>query len=129
MNGYRLLRTIVCASYAAVCALLGGVDSLLTALLFFMAADVATGAALAVVKKNLSSRVFLSGICRKCVTLLLVAAANAVDVFVLRDGSLTRTAVILFYIAGEGLSLVENAGALGLPVPRRLRDALEKLKE
>ena len=117
----------------AVCALfgtfLGGFDGLLKALLAFMAADVIAGAALAFAGKRLSSRSLFRGLARKSLTLLLVGGANLLDVYVLGTGTLLRTAVIFFYIANEGLSLVENAAALGLPVPKRLRDALETLRK
>ena len=118
--------------FGAVCALFGtffgGFDGLLNALLCFMAADVAAGAALAYLERRLSSRALFRGLCRKCAVLLLVGGAHLLDAYVLGTGALLRTAVIFFYIANEGLSLLENAAALGLPVPKRLRDALETLR-
>ena len=125
MDRYRVFKAPVGAVYAAACSWVGGVDALLTALLLFMAFDVATGVTVAALNKSLSSRELVAGVCRKCLELALVGAANAVD-SLLTGGSPLRTAVILFYLAGEGLSLVENAGALGLPVPKKLKSVLRK---
>ena len=69
------------------------------------------------------------GICRKVLIFLLVGIANILDVQVIGTGSVLRTAVIFFYISNEGVSLVENAAHLGLPVPDKLKDVLEQLHD
>lgn len=109
---------------------LGGCDGLLYALLIaFVVIDYITGVMCAVADKKLSSTVGFKGICRKVLIFLLVGIANILDVQVIGSGSVLRTAVIFFYISNEGVSLVENAAHLGLPVPDKLKDVLEQLHD
>lgn len=108
---------------------LGGCDGLLYALIAFVVIDYITGVMCAVADKKLSSTVGFKGICRKVLIFLLVGIANILDVQVIRSGSVLRTAVIFFYISNEGVSLVENAAHLGLPVPDKLKDVLEQLHD
>ena len=108
---------------------LGGCDGLLYALLAFVVIDYITGVMCAVVDKKLSSAVGFKGICRKVLIFLLVGIANVLDVQVIGNGSVLRTAVIFFYIANEGLSLTENAAHLGLPIPEKLKEVLEQLHD
>ena len=106
---------------------LGGCDGLLLALVAFAAADYLTGVMCAVSDRKLSSNVGFKGICRKVLIFLLVGIANILDVHVIRTGSVLRTAVIFFYISNEGVSLLENAAHLGLPVPEKIKEVLEQL--
>lgn len=106
---------------------LGGCDGLLIALVVFSVVDYITGVMCAVSDKNLSSAVGFKGICRKVLIFTLVGIANVVDVHVIGDGSILRTAVIFFYLSNEGVSLLENAAHLGLPIPEKLKDVLEQL--
>ena len=108
---------------------LGGCDGLLYALIAFVVIDYITGVMCAVADKKLSSTVGFKGICRKMLIFLLVGIANILDVQVIGSGSVLRTAVIFFYISNEGVSLVENAAHLGLPVPDKLKDVLEQLHD
>lgn len=108
---------------------LGGCDGLLYALLAFVVVDYITGVMCAVSDKKLSSEVGFKGICRKVLIFLLVGVANILDVQVIGTGSILRTAVIFFYISNEGVSLIENAAHLGLPVPEKLKDVLEQLHD
>lgn len=108
---------------------LGGCDGLLYALIAFVVIDYITGVMCAVADKKLSSTVGFKGICRKMLIFLLVGIANILDVQVIGSGSVLRTAVIFFYISNEGVSLVENAAHLGLPVPDNLKDVLEQLHD
>ena len=103
---------------------LGGCDGLLIALVVFVAVDYITGVMCAVSDKKLSSEVGFKGICRKVLIFLLVGIANIVDVQVIGTGSVLRTAVIFFYLSNEGVSLLENAAHLGLPVPEKMKDIL-----
>ena len=105
----------------------GGVDGLMTALLIFMVLDYITGLMCAVIDKKLSSAVGFKGICKKVLILMLVGVANIMDVHVIGTGSALRGAVVCFYLANEGLSLLENAAHIGLPVPERLKDVLAQL--
>ena len=106
---------------------LGGADSLLIALLVFMILDYITGVICAVIDRQLSSAVGFKGICKKVFILMLVGMANVVDVHVVGSGSALRGAVIAFYLSNEGLSLLENAARVGLPIPDRLKAALSGL--
>lgn len=108
---------------------LGGCDGLLIALVVFVVVDYITGVMCAIADHKLSSAVGFKGICRKVLIFLLVGIANILDVQVIRSGSVLRTAVIFFYISNEGVSLVENAAHLGLPVPDKLKDVLEQLHD
>ena len=108
---------------------LGGCDGLLYALLAFVVIDYITGVMCAINDKALSSEVGFRGICRKVLIFLLVGVANILDVHVIGTGSVLRTAVIFFYISNEGVSLLENAAYLGLPVPEKIKTVLEQLHD
>ena len=108
---------------------LGGYDGLLYALIVFMVVDYITGVMCAIVDKKLSSAVGFKGICRKVLILMLVGIANLLDVSVIGTGAVLRTAVIFFYLSNEGVSLLENAGHLGLPIPEKLKEILAQLHE
>ena len=108
---------------------LGGVDGFLYALIAFVLVDYITGVMCAVSDKKLSSEVGFKGICRKVLIFLLVGIANIVDVQVIGTGSVLRTAVIFFYLSNEGVSLLENAAHLGLPVPEKMKDILAQLHD
>lgn len=106
---------------------LGGCDGLFYALLVFVAVDYVTGVMCAINDKTLSSEVGFRGICRKVLIFILVGIANILDVQVIGTGSVLRTAIIFFYISNEGISLLENAGRLELPIPEKLKLVLEQL--
>ena len=108
---------------------LGGCDGLLYALLIFVAIDYITGVMCAISNRTLSSEVGFKGICRKVLIFLLVGIANILDVHVIGSGSVLRTAIIFFYISNEGISLLENAAHLGLPVPEKIKTVLEQLHD
>ena len=108
---------------------LGGCDGLLLALVAFAAADYLTGVMCAVSDRKLSSNVGFKDICRKVLIFLLVGIANILDIHVIGTGSVLRTAVIFFYISNEGVSLLENAAHLGLPVPEKIKAVLEQLHD
>ena len=108
---------------------LGGCDGLLLALVLFAVADYITGVMCAVADKKLSSEVGFKGICRKVIIFMLVGVAHVIDVNVIATGSVLRTAVIFFYLSNEGVSLLENAGHLGLPFPEKLKIVLEQLHD
>ena len=106
---------------------LGGCDGLVYALLLFVIVDYITGVMYAIVSKKLSSEIGFKGICKKVLIFVLVGLANILDVQIIGTGSVLRTAVIFFYISNEGVSLLENAAHLGLPVPEKLKDILQQL--
>ena len=106
---------------------LGGCDGLLYALIAFVVIDYITGVMCAINDKTLSSAVGFKGICKKVLIFLMVGIGHILDAKVIGTGSVLRTAFIFFYISDEGISLIENAAHLGLPIPQKLRDVLEQL--
>lgn len=106
---------------------LGGCDGLLIALVLFVVIDYITGVMCAVSDHRLSSEVGFRGICKKIVIFLLVGIAQILDIEIIKTGSVIRTAVIFFYLSNEGVSILENAAHLGLPIPEKLKDVLEQL--
>ena len=108
---------------------LGGCDGLLYALIAFVIVDYVTGVACAVSDHNLSSEIGFKGIFKKVLIFLLVGIGHILDTQVIGSGSVLRTAVIFFYISNEGVSLVENAAHLGLPIPEKLKAVLEQLHD
>ena len=108
---------------------MGGCDGLLYALIAFVVINYLTGVMCAFADHTLSSEVGFRGICRKVLIFLLVGMANILDVAVIGNGSVLRTAVIFFYISNEGVSLLENAGHLGLPIPQKMKEVLEQLHD
>lgn len=106
---------------------IGGMDGMLTALIVFMVLDYITGVICAIINKKLSSAVGFKGICKKVLILMLVGAANIVDINVIKSGNALRGAVTCFYISNEGLSLLENSARIGLPIPDKLREVLIQL--
>ena len=108
---------------------LGGFDGFLYALIVFVVMDYLTGVLAAGVRKDLSSEVGFKGIAKKVCIFVLVGIANIVDTQVIHDGAAIRTAVIFFYLANEGISILENSTVIGLPVPQKLREMLQQLTE
>ncbi len=108
---------------------LGGCDGLLYALLAFVVIDYLTGVMCAVVDRKLSSDVGFKGIFKKVLIFALVGIGHVLDAHVIGTGSVLRTAIIFFYISNEGVSLLENAAYLGLPIPQKLKSVLEQLHD
>ena len=107
---------------------LGGCDGLIYALIAFVVIDYITGLMCAVVNIQLSSEIGFKGIFRKVLIFMLVGVGNIVDKQLIGSGSVIRTAVVFFYLSNEGISIIENAGILGLPIPQKLKDVLAQLK-
>jgi len=91
--------------------------------------DYVTGVMCAVVDKKLSSAVGFRGIFKKVLIFVMVGVGNIIDVQVLGQAGILRTAVIFFYLSNEGVSMLENAGHLGLPIPAKLKEVLEQLHD
>ena len=108
---------------------LGGLDGFLYALIAFVVVDYITGVMCAVVDKKLSSAVGFKGICRKVLIFALVGIGHLLDTQIFGEAGVLRTAIIFFYLSNEGLSMVENAAYLGLPIPVKLRKVLEQLHD
>lgn len=109
--------------------ILGGVDGFLYALITFVVIDYITGLMAAFIEKKLSSEVGFKGIFKKVLIFLLVAVANIIDQNLIDTGSAIRTAVIFFYLSNEGISIIENSSRIGLPIPEKLKNVLEQLKD
>ena len=107
---------------------LGGADTFLHALIVFVTVDYITGIMRGIVEKNLCSAIGARGIFKKMLIFLLVGVANIVDVYLINSGNVLKSAVIFFYASNEGISILENTTAIGLPVPQKLRDVLQHLK-
>ena len=108
---------------------LGGCDGLLYTLLAFVVLDYITGVMCAVVDHKLSSEIGFKGIFKKVLIFALVGIGHLLDVQVLGSVGVLRTAVIFFYLSNEGVSVVENAAHLGLPIPEKLKAVLEQLHD
>jgi len=106
---------------------LGGFDGFLYALVAFVAIDYITGVMAAVLKKELSSEIGARGIFKKVLIFLMVGIGHTIDSHLIGSGTTIRTAVIFFYLSNEGISIIENAAVIGLPVPEKLRAVLEQL--
>lgn len=118
---------------AAVCTLIsflfGDMEGMLIALIALIVLDYISGVIAAAVEKRLSSEVGAKGIAKKIFMLLIVALANIVDINVIGDGHVLKTVTVVFYICNECISLIENAGRIGVPVPKKLLDVLEQLRD
>ena len=108
---------------------LGGADGFLYALIAFVVIDYITGVMCAIVDHKLSSEVDFKGIFKKVLMFTIVGIGNIIDAQVLGQAGVLRTAVIFFYLSNEGVSLMENAGHLGLPIPAKLKEVLEQLHD
>ena len=126
---WLMIQTVFTGLGAWIGYYLGGCDGLLYALIAFVIVDYLTGVMCAIADKKLSSNVGFKGICRKVLIFLLVGIANIIDVQVIGQVGILRTAVIFFYLSNEGVSLLENAGHLGLPIPEQLKTVLEQLHD
>lgn len=120
-----------------ILALFGGIfgwlfeatHSLIYALIMFVAIDYITGVLLAIREKKVSSQIGFKGISKKVMIFLLVALGNIIDQYVIQTGSTLGTMLIMFYLSNEGISIVENSEQLGLPIPQKLKDMLQKIED
>ena len=121
---WNVIQAVFAAVGGWIGYFLGGNDGLLYALLAFVVLDYITGFMCAVADKKLSSAVGFKGICRKVLIFALVGIGHLLDTQVIGSGSVLRTAIIFFYISNEGLSVVENAAYLELPIPTKIHKEL-----
>jgi toxin secretion/phage lysis holin len=106
---------------------LGGADGFLYTLIVFTVIDYITGVMCAVINKDLRSDIGARGIAKKVMVFVLVGVAHMIDSYIIGDNNTLRTAVIFFYLSNEGISLLENASRIGLPIPKKLKDVLSVL--
>ena len=128
-NVFSIIQLIVTALGGYIGWFLGGFDGFMYALIAFVVIDYITGLMVAVLERKLSSEVGFRGIFKKVMIFTLVGIGNIVDVYLIKNGSAIRTAVIFFYLSNEGISILENTGKIGLPIPEKLKKALEQLNK
>ena len=127
MDPILTIRLYAAAIGIVIGEFLGSFDDLLYALIAFVVADYITGVLKAIAEKNLSSAIGFKGICKKVCIFTLVGVANVLDVHIIGSGCVLRSAVIFFYISNEGISIIENAARMGLPVPQQLQNTLLRI--
>lgn len=127
MDPILTIRLYAAAIGIVIGEFLGSFDDLLYALIAFVVADYITGVLKAITEKNLSSAIGFKGICKKVCIFTLVGVANVLDVHIIGSGCILRSAVIFFYISNEGISIIENAARMGLPVPQQLQNTLLRI--
>ena len=135
-QGGRFVRNAINSAQIAFTAfggwlgwVLGGWDGFLYALITFVVIDYLTGVMLAILEKRLSSEVGARGIFKKVLIFAMVAVGHIIDAQVITNGSAVRTAVIFFYLSNEGISILENAAKIGLPIPEKLKLVLDQLNK
>lgn len=128
MTWDNIVRGLSAALGAVSGFLFGELNGLFYALLAMMVIDYISGVLIAILSKKLSSEVGFKGLLKKMFVLMLVAVGHIIDAQVIGTGAVVMSAVQLFFIANEGISILENAARLGLPVPKKLKDVLEQLK-
>lgn len=129
MDKGNLLKTVVATLGTGFTWLFGAWDTALVVLMVFMVLDYGTGLLKAYISKEVSSDVGLKGIARKSLILVMLIVAVMLDRLLNADTWVFRTLVCYFYIANEGISLLENCAQLGLPIPEKLKDALIQLQD
>lgn len=129
MEVWKSIQAALAMVGGALGYFLGGLDGLLIVLLVFMLIDYITGIMCAIKEGTISSKAGFNGICKKILILVLVGMSNMLDIYVLQTGSMLRTAALFFYISNEGVSILENAGKLGLPIPSKIKNVLAQLHD
>lgn len=124
---WKYIQTLLALVGGALGYFLGGFDGLFAVLAMMIVVDYITGVMVAIKEKRVSSKIGFTGICRKILILLFVGIANMLDMYIVGSGSMLRTATIFFYVSNEGISILENATNLGLPVPAKIKEILEQL--
>lgn len=123
-----IIKSLLAGIFAVLSFVFGKWDGLMTALIALIILDYISGVVAAAVQKRLSSAIGAKGIAKKVFMLFIVAVANIVDINVIGEGNVLKNVAVIFYICNECISLIENAGRIGAPVPRKLLDILEQLK-
>ena len=128
MSKIQIIIDSIAGAVGAVLGFMyGEVTGLFWALIAFMALDYITGVVVAIIEKRLSSEVGFRGLAKKFLILVFVAVGHIADTYILGGTPAAMSAVMLFYMANEGISIIENAAALGLPVPKKLKDIMVQL--
>ena len=129
MSKIQIIIDSIAGAVGAVLGFMyGEVNGLFWALIAFMALDYITGVIVAIIEKRLSSEVGFRGLAKKFLILVFVAVGHIADTYILGGTPAAMSAVMLFYIANEGISIIENAAALGLPVPKKITGLMEQIR-
>lgn len=129
MSKFQIIIDSIAGAVGAVLGFMyGEVSGLFWALIAFMALDYITGVIVAIIEKRLSSEVGFRGLAKKFLILVFVAVGHIADTYILGGTPAAMSAVMLFYIANEGISIIENATALGLPVPKKITGLMEQIR-
>ena len=126
---WNVIQLVITAVGGWLGLFLGGSDGFLYALIAFVVIDYVTGVMCAVLDKKLSSEIGFKGIFKKVLIFIMVGTAHILDTYIIGGGGVIRTAVVFFYCSNEGLSVLENAAHIGLPVPEKLKSILEQLHD
>ena len=126
---WNVVQVVFAAVGGGIGWFFGELDGFFYALLAFVVIDYLTGVMCAIADRSLSSEVGFRGIFRKVLIFVMVGAGHILDAQVIGSGDALRTAVIFFYISNEGVSLLENAGHLGLPIPEKLKEVFAQLHD
>lgn len=124
----EILCSLISTLITGLLYLLGGIDVALNCLLIAIALDYVSGIIKAFNNKTLSSRIGLRGLLKKIGILIVVMLAVLIDRVTGNTGAI-RTLVLYYFVANEGLSIVENLGQAGLPIPKTIKNALKALKD
>ena len=129
---YRIMKEVICTICASIGTafiyLIGGFDVAIQCLLIAIVLDYISGITKAFIQKNLSSEIGFKGIIKKVAVLLIVMLGVLIDRVTGESGAI-RTLVIYYFVANEGLSILENLGECGVPIPKKLKEALKALKK
>ena len=129
MDFAKLYNTLITGIIGIIGYLFGDINGLLVALLIAMSLDFVTGIIVAVVKHELSSNICGKGIAKKVLMLCIVVVGYLVDSAVIGEGAAIQNLVVIFYLANECISLLENSARLGVKYPDKLIKILEQLRE
>ncbi|WP_204668094.1 phage holin family protein [Gracilibacillus alcaliphilus] len=128
-DAFVYIQTLITLIGGWIGWLLGGIDGFLYTLIVFVILDYITGIMVGIIQRELSSEIGTKGIFKKILIFILVAIANIIDSRLIGDSSVIRTAVIFFYLSNEGISILENAARIGLPIPQKLKNVLAQLRD
>ena len=126
---WHLIQVVFSSLGGFIAWFLGGIDGYIYVLVLFVIADYITGIMKSIVERKLSSQIGAKGIFKKTIIFILTGLSNLIDEFLLLDFGIFRTVVVFFYISNEGISILENAHAMGLPIPVKLKNILLNLRD
>lgn len=124
----HFINDVISVIFTTFVYLVGGFDIAIQSLLIVIVIDYLTGIASAIYNKELSSKIGFKGILKKCSYLCIVALSVVIDKLTVQSG-IIRTLVIYFFVANDGLSIIENMAEMGVKLPQKLIDSLEQIKK